>query len=362
MAVKTGKVFRYQELKEALLEEILPKDPGAKLGSIKQIMDHYNVSQATVDKAVQSLKEEGFVESRIGMGLFVAERSLEQAPQDLSRVDLLFFGTDVMFRNEGFHKDLITELGRFLGDDGGWLRLSTISRTASRKEMVDKIDELSPKAVLTMYVTDREIPEILSRRQIPCLHLMPYWPSDCPNSFYVDNRQSIRMSLDCLINAGHKDIAFFHGKEGDLYNRDMAERLQFFYEEMARSRIIADPDLVVESGFEKQHAYEATNRLLSRNKKFTAVIINDHQAGGVYQALLDHGLVIGKDVSVVGTDDLSWAAQMHPALTTIRISRMQLARLAVTELEKMIEGKSEGFSRIDIPSKLIERESVGKPV
>ena len=57
---------------------------------------------------------------------------------------------------------------------------------------------------------------------------------------------------------------------------------------------------------------------------------NDRMALGVYFALLEQGLSIPGDVSVIGYDDQEeLAAGMHPALTTIGLPDYEMGRLAV---------------------------------
>lgn len=347
---------RHQVLKEKLLSEIASLGPGAKLYTVKSMMKRYSVSQATVDRALRGLKEDGLIESRVGIGTYVSHA--QKQDRALVCVDLFVFGTQKMIDNPGFHHDLISGLGRELGQEGRSLRTSIFPRSTDLASVTETVDKLSPDAVVAMYVNDPGVGSMLAGRRIPYVQLVPYWPVDLPNSFVLDNRQIASDWVRHLTGHGHSRIAYLHGVLEKEYNRDMNERLQFFYEEMARAGVVPDPDILIYGGFSREEGYDGAKRLLATGKPFTAVVVNDHAAAGVYDAFREAGIEIGKDISVVGTDDLSWAAHMHPALTTVRISRAELAHRAVVELEKIIEGRSSGFEKQYIPSKLIERDSV----
>ncbi len=350
---------KYQVLKESLLGEIRSMAPGARLESVKGIMQRFSVSQATVDKAMGELKRDGLVESRVGNGHFVAEAPGEDIGAELGTVDLIAFGSRQMIENPGFHSDLIAELSHVLGAEGRSLRTTVVSRTASRAELIHHIEQLDPQAVLTMDMTDREIPEILVRRGIPYVLITPYWPADLANSFRVDNRSVARLWVNHLSELGHSKIAYLHGIVEGEYNRDMSERLQFLYEAANRAGLVVDPDLLLYGGFSREEGYKATRDLLDRNKEFTAMIINDHIAAGVYDALRESGRSIPDDVSVIGTDDLNWASHMAPPLTTVRISRNRLATMAVSKLEEAMATGNHQFAPVEIPVGLIERKSTG---
>mgnify|MGYP001547890050 CR=1 FL=1 len=350
---------KYQVLKESLLGEIRSMAPGARLESVKGIMQRFSVSQATVDKAMGELKRDGLVESRVGNGHFVAEAPGEDIGAELGTVDLIAFGSRQMIENPGFHSDLIAELSHVLGAEGRSLRTTVVSRTASRAELIHHIEQLDPQAVLTMDMTDREIPEILVRRGIPYVLITPYWPADLANSFRVDSRSVARLWVNHLSELGHSKIAYLHGIVEGEYNRDMSERLQFLYEAANRAGLVVDPDLLLYAGFSREEGYKATRDLLTRNKEFTAMIINDHIAAGVYDALRESGRSIPDDVSVIGTDDLSWASHMAPPLTTVRISRNRLATMAVSKLEEAMATGNHQFAPVEIPVGLIQRKSTG---
>jgi LacI family transcriptional regulator len=86
---------------------------------------------------------------------------------------------------------------------------------------------------------------------------------------------------------------------------------------------------------------------------------NDAMAFGAIDAISSAGLKVPDDVSVVGFDDVIRAAFVHPKLTTVRQPLNEIAVRAVAELVGAIRnGRSEGF-RIELPARLVVRDSTG---
>jgi LacI family transcriptional regulator len=75
------------------------------------------------------------------------------------------------------------------------------------------------------------------------------------------------------------------------------------------------------------------------------------------QAIRDAGLEPGRDVAVVGFDDLEAAALAHPPLTTIRQDRQELGTLAAVRAIELIEDPDEAPPSTILPVELVVRGS-----
>lgn len=351
--------FRHEVLKEQLLKEISNLPAGQQLEPVGKIMDRYRVSQFTVDRALRSLREQGLIQSHVGRGTFVAPRSRKEREARLERVDLILFGYQSYLDEPGFIRDIVDHLGRLLGTEQAWLRVTVLDPWISASEVRATIERLAPQTVVIMGLFNPEISEALLHRNIPHVVLFHNWPSELPNSIVVDNRSVVRAWIDHLTALGHRRIAYLHGVPGTHYVRDPNHRLQFYYEELARAGVMADPDLVLFGQAPRETAYRATKKLLATGKEFTGLIIYDVAASGVYEALKEANLRIGRDISVIGTDDLSWAAHMDPPLTTVRIPRKSPAEMAVQKLKDLLRSDQRQFSCQMVPGRLIVRSSTG---
>ncbi|MCF4123002.1 GntR family transcriptional regulator [Antribacter sp. KLBMP9083] len=64
---------RHEQIAADLREEILRGDlaPGAQLPSTAQLMARFDAANATIQRALKSLKDEGFLDSRVGKGVYI---------------------------------------------------------------------------------------------------------------------------------------------------------------------------------------------------------------------------------------------------------------------------------------------------
>jgi LacI family transcriptional regulator len=90
------------------------------------------------------------------------------------------------------------------------------------------------------------------------------------------------------------------------------------------------------------------------------VTASDNMAVGVYRALHELELNIGKNIAVASFNDISVAQFLHPPLTTIRLPAEEIGEAAVELLLERLAGRSIG-KRIMLASKLVWRGSTRKP-
>ena len=78
---------------------------------------------------------------------------------------------------------------------------------------------------------------------------------------------------------------------------------------------------------------------------------------GAMQACHAAGLSLPGDMSVVGFDDIGFAAYTHPRLTTVHQPRNRIGEQVMTMMLAMLAGNTPADSRIVLPHELVVRES-----
>ena len=78
---------------------------------------------------------------------------------------------------------------------------------------------------------------------------------------------------------------------------------------------------------------------------------------GAMSALEEAGVKIPEDVSVIGIDDISFADLARPPLTTIRVPRERLGRIAFEALDKMLKLKRRKGADYYLETELVIRRS-----
>ena len=159
-----------------------------------------------------------------------------------------------------------------------------------------------------------------------------------------------------LIEGGHKHIAHIAGWQGSSTGRD--RRTGF---EQAMNEAGLTPFAVIDGMYKRPIAMQCARQLVSGNAAPDAIFVgNDHMAFGVIDALRGLGLTPGKDISVVGYDDVPLAAWEAYSLTTVRQPVNRMVKETVDMLMAQIAGTA-APTTLEIEGELILRTSARIP-
>jgi len=172
----------------------------------------------------------------------------------------------------------------------------------------------------------------------------------------VDDAFGAQTAVSHFIENGHSRIAFLSGPDISISGR---RRMAGFEQAFTDHGLIADKDLIYECFPDIQGGYKITKQLLDDHPDVTAILAyNDIAAVGAMRACQDMGRIIPDDIAIIGFDDIPMASVLRPSLTTVRISKQDLGKLAMTILLAMIEGKKDGLiAEQTITPELVIRES-----
>ncbi|MGZ3600664.1 MAG: LacI family DNA-binding transcriptional regulator [Ktedonobacterales bacterium] len=167
------------------------------------------------------------------------------------------------------------------------------------------------------------------------------------------------VATEYLIGLGHRRIGII---TLPLSRRTSRARLAGYREALESANIPVDPSLIIESGDLLGSGYQETCALLDLPDPPTAIFAgNDAQAAGVYRALYARGIKIPSMMSVIGFDDVMYAPQMPPPLTTVRQPLVEIGRMAATLLLRIIEGESLEVNQVELSTSLVIRDSCASP-
>ncbi|MFD7609901.1 LacI family DNA-binding transcriptional regulator [Streptomyces sp. NPDC059828] len=168
-----------------------------------------------------------------------------------------------------------------------------------------------------------------------------------------DNRGGARAVVSHLVSAGRRRIAHIAGPPDQTSAVDRAAG----YRDVL---IDADPALVQLGDFTEESGARAMRTLLDRCPGLDAVFAaNDLMARGALRTLLERGLRVPEDVSVVGFDDMEDVASgASPALTTVRQDIEGMGRLMVRLLMRLLHHPEQGRAdSVITPTVLVQRQS-----
>jgi LacI family transcriptional regulator, galactose operon repressor len=180
------------------------------------------------------------------------------------------------------------------------------------------------------------------------------------SSATADDRMGMRLSVEHLLSLGHTRIAHL---AGPLDYSTGLDRYESFHDTMRAAGIEPDRELVlVAEAFTEDEGAGLCEQLLSAGREFTAVAAgNDLLALGCYDVFAERGVRCPEEVSVVGFNDMPFAARFQPPLTTIHIPHYDLGKAAA---ELMLERLQDGDSAardIRLEPSLVVRDSTAPP-
>jgi LacI family transcriptional regulator len=160
-----------------------------------------------------------------------------------------------------------------------------------------------------------------------------------------------------VLTQGHRRILFLGGSP----DHSTAQGRERGYLAAHRDRgMDPDPALRLSGDFTRDSGYRLMRQALSQGLEFTAVIAaTDMVAAGALTAAHEAGLDVPGDVSLVGYDDIPFARDLHPALTTVHVPYEELGRLAVRTVLARTPGAQD--EHLLLGTHVVVRDSVAPP-
>jgi DNA-binding LacI/PurR family transcriptional regulator len=150
--------------------------------------------------------------------------------------------------------------------------------------------------------------------------------------FMVDEVMGAYLATKHLLSLKHQRIALVSGPLVALESRLREDGfLRALKEQGAEYGRHRDVKIL---NYSEGEGYDAANLLLDLPDYPTAIFVSagDLTALGVMTAIKDRGFKVGKDISVVGYDDLRFSATLDPPLTTVRQPLKEMGRQAMQRL------------------------------
>lgn len=175
----------------------------------------------------------------------------------------------------------------------------------------------------------------------------------------VDFYRAGQLAAEHLLTLGHRHMAIIVDEPQQTLRMEGFQSILQTAGIPLPDRLIQLGNSLLESGF------IAAKKLLALEERPTAIFATtDWMALGAMEAVLDEGLRVPQDISIIGLDDIVVSAHLHPPLTTIAIPKSQLAKEATELLLNQINGNGNEDmheSRLVEPY-LIVRQSTSVPL
>ena len=340
---------KYLQLRDILKSEIGKLHAGSKFYTQLEVMKKYNLSCATVSRAMQELTEAGFLTRKTGEGTFV--KSLVPAEKDTNTRETLF----LLFPDMSVLCDL-NPLNWFIKSEilkGIFCSYAGNCQFISEKEFMKKPDQYGK--LITMNPSEKNI-KLLNSEKIKFITInqIQKFAQDF-NNVNINHMPGIFEAVAYLVKElGQKKIAIITSDLSAHSDRIAAFQIgiktfdlhvpEYFWVKAENGR--------------PEGGYNAMKKLLNLKDPPTAVFVDtDIKASGAINAIRDEGLSVPDDISIIGFDDIPDAMKMNPPLTTVSGMYFEMGSEAIRLLEKKYVRKLTNIPSVTINTKLIIRKS-----
>jgi LacI family transcriptional regulator len=198
----------------------------------------------------------------------------------------------------------------------------------------------------------------LAKEQTPFVLVNRHTEPITPNVVVPDDYAGAVAAIEHLLELGHQRIAHIAGSDdastGYLRRQAYLDTLRSHHADTFDDQAA----LLVSGSFREAGGYTAMRTLLELPDPPTAVFaVNDLAALGAIHAIIEAGLRVPDDISVVGFNDLFHASHMAPNLTTVQVPHRAMGVRATERLLDMVVGGVQPESPLLMPVTLIVRQS-----
>ena len=357
-----NKISGYLELKIKMLEMISDLNTDARLESRVHLAKKYGVNKTTVERAISELIGEGYLYSKDKSGTYVSghNKLLKEQSNSHGLKSLAVIIPNIM-------SDIYPGLLRGVEDIAIETGINVIICNTDNDEKKQNryIENMISSGVGGLII----IPVITNNRNIePILRLkkesIPFVfcnrqiydieaPSVCSNNFY-----GAYIATKRLISQGYRNIAYI---SRPVYVTSM-ERYQGYMAAIIDSGLsfIEDYAAFEANFYLKGTGYDITKEMLEKHPEIDGILaFNDMVATGVYNAIIDTGKMIGRDIGVIGYDNTNICESLPCKLTSVDYKSYEIGTKAAIILKEIYEGKKVNENVILNPE-LVIRESCSR--
>lgn len=222
-----------------------------------------------------------------------------------------------------------------------------------RRMLVRKVDGV---ALLASEIETEPIESLIHNR-VPLVTMDRRLLSRGLSDVSINNTSGMNQAVEHLKQLRHRKIGYIGGSAG-LTISD--HRVQAFVKAMGRVGLTVDPTFIRVGNYRISGGEAAMSELLELRKRPTAVLTaNDLTAIGALRVIHRQGFSVPEDFSVIGFDDIELSDIVYPPLTTLRLSRHELAQMFYKALESANKNPNEMGKQYTVDTALVVRSSTG---
>ncbi len=332
---------------------------------IRDIAERAGVSPATVSNALNG--KAGVGEKKQKQILSIA-REMGYAVDKSSGLSKEYIRL-VIFKRHGlvvmdtqFFAEMIENITREARQNGFELLITHIHMEKD-EDYLEQIHEICSEDCAGVLLLATEMFEedvrLFNKSRAPLLVLDSLFRHEALNCVVINNYEAGYMATQRLIAMGHTRIE--HVTASVRFN-NMRYRRKGYEAAMSKNHLPLPENYLWQVTPTVEGAYRDMLDLLDKRKEplpTAFFVANDVMAVGCVRALKDKGYQLPADVSIIGMDDLEICQVSNPPLSSVRVYREDISRIAVQRLVSMMDPTSpRSIQKIEVSVMLMERQSI----
>ncbi|AOZ92912.1 LacI family DNA-binding transcriptional regulator [Paenibacillus crassostreae] len=322
------------------------KRAGVSVTSVSRVLNSEKyISQRILEKVNQAIEELNYSPSQIA-------RSLKK--QKTSTIGII-----VPDLTNYFCSTILSSIEESASEYGYNLIVCNIAENLEKElKYLHAVQEMRVDGIIIMHQkVNQRILSFIESASMPILFSCVRSPLPGRFSVLINDYQAALDATEYLIGLGHRRIAFLGGDLGDVTAG--YSRYQGYLDALHKSGIPLNHDFIKFGNYKLESGRVMMQEILEQGECPTVVFAaSDDMAVGAMNCILDYGLSVPEDISVMGFDDSLIAKAVRPMLTTMQQPVRELGRISLEYLHTLIEDPDQPDCRdIYLPHRIMERAS-----
>ncbi|NCC51303.1 MAG: GntR family transcriptional regulator [Spartobacteria bacterium] len=355
--------YLYHQLAEIIRKEIneAKYKPGDRLPSMDRLAAEYRVNKVTVRRALAELTADGLIYSVAAQGTYIAEppAPVEKASPNASLTVGLLSPVMVAGNTGFYHLELIEGVREELAKVHANLVLLPVKYVKTDLKVIEMLTQANLDAVLLVGHFEPPLLRRILTMPLPSVLMDHVLRGTHVDTILVDNQGGGYQAIEHLLSLGHTKLAIVSGPRGEIVTED---RLKGAYAAIEDAGLPEINVQIIESNFTREGGFKAMAEALDENHATGFFIMNDEMAAGALQAinaLTDYR--VPEHLSIVSFDDTTLATATHPRLTSVRVAKPMMGRIAVERVLSQLNQPDHTPTTTVVPTQLIVRDSTAEP-
>ena len=306
------------------------------------------VSEETRQKILAVIDELGFVPDLNARGLSVKDTKLlgVVVPQTEP-------GSKLMFHNI-FYSELLGSI-EYAARQRGYHVI--ISATDVTEDYLHLIQERNLAGVIIIGTYQNRFFSELKTLDVPVVLIDSYCKYDYFHKLRIDDEDCSYQATEYVIRQGHRRIGLVTGHLQE--DGVMQKRYRGFLRAFEQNGLTFSGGNLYEATVDYESGVRAADWFADTKADITAVVATaDVLAIGLMKGFYEKGIRVPEEVSIIGFDDLPYCEIVSPRLTSLRVPKQEMGRMAVRRMLEMIKYGDDVRAKTQVCTEFIERDSV----